>query len=504
MAKKNAQLNFRNRYAEFRFSVVGQLLAEPPQNGNLKQRILELTQKTWRDPLNGADLILSFSTIERWYYQAKKAGGKLGPIDLLGRKSRSDLGGKRILNEALGLWLRKNYEAYGHWSVKLHFDNLKVWMETNASLAETKPSYSTVLRYMRANNFQKMPAPRSPNSPGYIKAQQRKFQYEVRSYESEYVGGLWHLDFHHCSRQICKQDGSMATPLALAIIDDHSRLCCHIQWFLNEDTQALVHGFVQALQKRGLPRALLSDNGSAMISREFKEGLQRLSIVHETTLPFSPYQNGKQESFWGQVEGRLMAMLAKKADLILEKLNSYTQAWVELEYNKALHSETKVSPYERFLKSKDVSRQALTFEELIKCFRKDETRTQRRSDGTVSILGRRYEIPNAYQTLKTVVVRFADWDLRTVHLVDPRTGQELVPIYPVNLTKNSEGQRKERHVENKSVKTNEEVSYQEPPLLKKLILEYSATGLPMAYIPEQRQENKTKLENTEVIIKKEN
>ncbi len=37
--------------------------------------------------------------------------------------------------------------------------------------------------------------------------------------------------------------------------------------------------------------------------------LGRLGITHATTLPYSPYQNGKQEAFWGQVEGRLLAML---------------------------------------------------------------------------------------------------------------------------------------------------------------------------------------------------
>jgi hypothetical protein len=55
-----------------------------------------------------------------------------------------------------------------------------------------------------------------------------------------------------------------------------------------------VHGFSQAIQKRGLPGALLTDNGSAMVAEDVTEGLLRLGIVHERTLPYSPYQNGKQ------------------------------------------------------------------------------------------------------------------------------------------------------------------------------------------------------------------
>ena len=73
--------------------------------------------------------------------------------------------------------------------------------------------------------------------------------------------------------------------LLLCILDDHSRLVCHAQWYFDETAETLVHGFMQALQKRGIPRSLMSDNGAAMISAEFTEGLSRLSIIHDTTLP---------------------------------------------------------------------------------------------------------------------------------------------------------------------------------------------------------------------------
>jgi transposase InsO family protein len=42
------------------------------------------------------------------------------------------------------------------------------------------------------------------------------------------------------------------------------------------------------MQKRGLPRAAMSDNGSAMTAIEISEGLARLGILHQTTLPYSP------------------------------------------------------------------------------------------------------------------------------------------------------------------------------------------------------------------------
>ena len=62
------------------------------------------------------------------------------------------------------------------------------------------------------------------------------------------------------------------------------------QWYLAETAETFVHGLCQAIQKRGLGRALMTDNGSPMLAAETREGLARLGVLHETTLPYSPYQ----------------------------------------------------------------------------------------------------------------------------------------------------------------------------------------------------------------------
>ena len=55
----------------------------------------------------------------------------------------------------------------------------------------------------------------------------------------------------------------------LGLLDDRSRVACHLQWYLDETAETLVHGLTQAIQKRGLPRALLTDNGAAMLAAGF-------------------------------------------------------------------------------------------------------------------------------------------------------------------------------------------------------------------------------------------
>src|SRR5277367_6511995 len=132
---------------------------------------------------------------------------------------------------------------------------------------------------MQAHGLVRKPRLRPARYPGEARAEERRQAREIRSYEAEYVGALWHLDFHHGSLKVLTPGGQWVQPIALGILDDHSRLCCHIQWYLSETAEDLVHGLSQAIQKRGLPRALLTDNGAAMVAEEVIEGLLRLGIV---------------------------------------------------------------------------------------------------------------------------------------------------------------------------------------------------------------------------------
>jgi hypothetical protein len=272
--------------------------------------------------------------------------------------------------------------------------------------------------------------------------------------------------------------------LLLGIIDDHSRLVCHLQWYLVETAETLVHGLCQALQKRALPRALMTDNGAAMQASEFRSGLHTLGILHETTLPYSPYQNAKQETFWATLEGRLMAMLEGVTDLTLDRLNEITQVWVEQEYHQNRHAEIGMSPLRRYLDAPEVGRDCPDSVTLQRAFRCTVTRRQRRSDGTLSLAGKRFEIPNRYRHMERPQVRYARWDLRSVELIDPHTLASLCPLYPLDKTANASGQRRALvPVEQEATTAPTQTGGELPPLLRKLLADYAATGRPPAYLP---------------------
>jgi hypothetical protein len=221
-----------------------------------------------------------------------------------------------------------------------------------------------------------------------------------------------------------------------------------------------------------------------MVAEEVTEGLLRLGIVAERTLPYSPYQNGKQESFWGTLEGRLMKMLDGVADLTLELLNTASQAWTEIEYNRAVHRETGSSPVDRFTKAPDVSRSSPSSAALRDAFRLETKRRQRQSDGTISLEGVRFEIPARYRHFREVTVRYARWDLGRIDLVDGRNGTVLASIYPLDRAANADGRRAATQSAGTDVPSRVRRAAAElPPLLKRILQEYSATGMPPAYLP---------------------
>lgn len=230
----------------------------------------------------------------------------------------------------------------------------------------------------------------------------------------------------------------------------------------------------------------MSDNGAAMLAAEITEGLARLGIVHETTLAYSPYMNGKIEHLWANVEGRLMAMLEGVADLTLATLNEATQAWCEYEYNRTVHSETGATPLARWLAGPEVLRPSPDSEALRLAFTRTEKRTQRHSDGTLVLEARRFEVPNRYRHLRELHVRYAAWDLARVHLLDERSGQILCRLYPQDKQANARGVRRPLEPIGLAgaggAAARQAAPGQMAPLLEGLMAKQAATGLPPAYL----------------------
>jgi len=241
----------RDRWARLRFCIIGPLLAAPPDAGELHSALALLAAKTWRHPTTGLDITFGRSSMERWYYAARKAAD---PVATLKNRLRGGISRFPSLSQIVIDALVAQYREHAGWTAQLHFDNLcAAFKGSDTAVA----SYPTVRRYLKAQGMFRQARPKRATA-GALAARDRLERLEVRSFEVDHVNALWHLDFHHGSRKVLTRAGQWVTPMIMCVIDDHSRLVCHLQWYLDETAQSLIHCLSQALMKRGLPRLIAS------------------------------------------------------------------------------------------------------------------------------------------------------------------------------------------------------------------------------------------------------
>ena len=177
------------RWARFRFSVIGGLLASPPEGGGLQAALQALAARTYQHPLRPGDRVrLGFSTIERWDSQAKD---RADPIAALGRKLRADTGRAWALSPELRGVLEAQYQAHPRWTVQLHYDTLAAVVAARPALGAL-PSYQTVRRQMQVRGWVRRREPAHPTA-GQQRAAERREAREVRSFEASHVHALWHM-----------------------------------------------------------------------------------------------------------------------------------------------------------------------------------------------------------------------------------------------------------------------------------------------------------------------
>jgi hypothetical protein len=175
-------------------------------------------------------------------------------------------------------------------------------------------------------------------------------------------------------------------------------------------------------------------------------------------------------------------MLEGEKVLTLRLLNEATQAWVERDYHRAIHGTTGKTPVDAFTGNPSVMRPAPAAETVRRAFGREATRSPRRSDGTVSIEGIRFELPWQYRAQRRVTVRYARWDLESAELIDPHTKALLAVIHPLDARANADGRRRPAGPHAPPVPLAEPTSGIAPHM-RKLMREHAASGQPSAYLP---------------------
>lgn len=188
----------------------------------------------------------------------------------------------------------------------------------------------------------------------------------------------------------------------IAFIDDASRVCCHGEFFLAENTDTLIKALRSALYKRGLPQSLYVDNGSIYTSKEISQICTRIGCL----LCHAPVRDGaakgKVERFFRTVRE---SFLVRTLDLSsIQALNKAFAVWVEDEYNGRVHSTLQMRPIDRFGLDLNRVRFLPPNEVNDELFFVEEERTVM-ADNTFSLNARRFEAPRDLRSRK-IQVRF--------------------------------------------------------------------------------------------------
>lgn len=389
----------KKQVAAFRFGVICELVNGAALDPGEQERLIrEKCARKWQIPFSEKTRI-SRSTLLRWVRLYRRSNGKL---QSLYPQQRCDQGASRAMDEETCLALVELRKQLPRATVK----SLIRQMEQRRLTAPGQLKPSTVYRFLHKHELMR---------PTVIAQDRRKF-------EAEGPNELWQSDVMHGPR--VEVEGKQRKAYLIAVLDDHSRLITHGEFYLSERLDSYLNALQQALSRRGLPRKLYVDNGAAFRSKHLEHVTASLGIALIHSRPYKPQGRGKIERFFRTVRGDFLVGFGGKT---LNELNEAFDLWLNAIYHQRVHSATGQSPFKRFTSNVQCLRAAPA--DLMDHFRQTARRRVAK-DRTITLNGRLYEAPVALIGRQVELLYHADDPDR----VEIRWAQKSYGILtPVNL-----------------------------------------------------------------------
>jgi len=272
----------------------------------------------------GEPLQFTWRTIQTWYSNYKKHG-----VTAMRLKPRSDKGRTRKVELEKLLYAIEQVLPEFHGAPSNIASVYRLCIEKEL-LRREEVAPNTFRRLVNENDL--------------LKPQTQTEDRRRLAFAKAHANDMWQADTMfgpHVS------DGNRKTQTKLiAFIDDASRVCCHGEFFLAENTDTLIRSLRSALYKRGVPSAMYVDNGSIYTSKEIIQICMRIGCQLLHTPVRDGASKGKVERFFSTVR---QSFLCRALDLSsLDALNRAFSDWVEEHYNAHLHSVLGMRPIDRF------------------------------------------------------------------------------------------------------------------------------------------------------------
>jgi transposase InsO family protein len=242
-------------------------------------------------------------TLEDWWYAYQRGG-----FAALHPKGRSDRGVPRVLTPAQERHILEQVKAYPAIAIKVLY---RQWKEADPKL----PAISAIYRALQRQSLDQ-------RSRRYLVRQ--SISGPTKAFEAPWVNELWMVDFSPGPfLSVPGQKKALATHLC-ALLDDHSRVIAHAAYYLAADTRSFHQSFKQAIQRRGVPRKLYTDQGGPFLNDHTRVICANLGIRLLHAKPYHAWSKGKIERFFLTLQQDFEAglRLAGQAPASLDELNA--------------------------------------------------------------------------------------------------------------------------------------------------------------------------------------
>lgn len=313
----------RQRRALARFAAVQMVLQARQRGLPLYGALQEAAQQPWEGRFYSPE------TIEDWVYRFQH-----GNFPALYDRPRRDKGQARALDPAAVEALLNLRRAHPELTVMA----LSQELLRQGVLQPGAFSYSTLQRRLAEAGLDR----RS------LRAGSGLVHGPTKAFELPLPNLLWMADAMHGPTLRLSNHSSLRTFL-FALIDDHSRLCVHGQFYPAERTEFFLDCLRQALHTRGLPDKLYTDNGAAFRNQHLQIVCANLGIKLVHARPYHSWSRGKIERFFRTVQMQFLPQLQWHPVDSLEPMNRQFWRWLEVDYHQAPHSSLdQQSPAQRF------------------------------------------------------------------------------------------------------------------------------------------------------------
>jgi putative transposase len=389
--------------ALFRYGLIADLLHLPPGHRRLQALLHEKAEREYDIPGSTRRRVAA-ETLRDWLYAYRRGG-----FDALKPRPRRDTGQTRALPQAVADQLCALKEAHPTFSVAMLIATAR---QQQLVPPEIVLAPATIHRLLSRQGLMARPKD-EPTSKD-----RRRFAFDAPN-------ELWMSDVMHGPSILDGDDRRRHRSYLIALIDDATRIIPAATFARSETVAAFLPVFERAILRRGLPKRVSVDNGSAFRSRHLALVCAKLGVTLIHARPFQPQAKGKLERWFRTLRTQLLPTLTDADTRDLDTLNHRLGAWIEDEYHYAPHRGLAgATPIERW--AANSAHIQLPMADLSDVFLFEEKRKVQQ-DRTVSLHGVVYEV-DAALVGETVTLRY-----------DParaiRGIQVLFPGRPVTLAK---------------------------------------------------------------------